>query len=332
MNYIISDIHGQFDMFMKMMDKINFNSNDKLYILGDAMDRGPKSAECMEYIMEHKNIEYLIGNHDLMFLNSCNVFFEYIKEEKCPINCRYIYKISSYEHKFVTYNSICDWLHNGGKDTLLSFEKYGSDFLQKVYNYILNCSTGKKITLNGVNYYLAHSKYIKRKMKKDYLTVNFNKRLNKIDFGIPKDVFYYSDLSDIEYYLSYSPKINEKSTENIRKIIKNISEIHQNVWYRPNWNESKYMRKGVYIFGHTMTKKYVGECKPYFEINGIYSSENEFLQKKPKNNALINIDTGCALISLDVQNMYLEKYAPRMTCMCLDNLTFNYVFPNKKED
>ena len=42
----MSDIHGQFDALMKMLEKIQFSDEDELYILGDVIDRGPKSMEC----------------------------------------------------------------------------------------------------------------------------------------------------------------------------------------------------------------------------------------------------------------------------------------------
>ena len=39
--YAISDIHGCYDMFLEMLDKIQFDeTRDTLYILGDIMDRG----------------------------------------------------------------------------------------------------------------------------------------------------------------------------------------------------------------------------------------------------------------------------------------------------
>lgn len=45
MKYIISDIHGCFDQYQKLLEKINFSSEDKLYVLGDAADRGPESIK-----------------------------------------------------------------------------------------------------------------------------------------------------------------------------------------------------------------------------------------------------------------------------------------------
>ena len=64
--YVMSDIHGQFDSFMKMLDLIVFSDEDELYIVGDVIDRGPKSVECIKWIMEQDNVLTLMGNHELM--------------------------------------------------------------------------------------------------------------------------------------------------------------------------------------------------------------------------------------------------------------------------
>lgn len=64
--YVISDLHGQFDALIKLLDKIEFGYDDELYILGDVIDRGPKSLECVKWIMEQDNILTLLGNHELL--------------------------------------------------------------------------------------------------------------------------------------------------------------------------------------------------------------------------------------------------------------------------
>ena len=43
--YVLSDIHGNFEIFKRMLEKIQFNSHDQLYILGDICDRGPCSLD-----------------------------------------------------------------------------------------------------------------------------------------------------------------------------------------------------------------------------------------------------------------------------------------------
>ena len=39
--YAISDLHGQYKMFLKFLEKVEFSDKDSLYMLGDAIDRGP---------------------------------------------------------------------------------------------------------------------------------------------------------------------------------------------------------------------------------------------------------------------------------------------------
>ena len=43
--FVISDLHGQFVLLQLLLDRIGFNDNDELYILGDIMDRGPNRID-----------------------------------------------------------------------------------------------------------------------------------------------------------------------------------------------------------------------------------------------------------------------------------------------
>ena len=58
--YVISDIHGQYDTFMRMLKQIKFCEEDTLYILGDAIDRGPDGIKILKAIMKMKTGEYII--------------------------------------------------------------------------------------------------------------------------------------------------------------------------------------------------------------------------------------------------------------------------------
>ena len=51
MIYCMSDLHGEKDLFDKMLKQIQFSSLDHLYILGDVIDRGPHGVELLEQIM-----------------------------------------------------------------------------------------------------------------------------------------------------------------------------------------------------------------------------------------------------------------------------------------
>ncbi|MDC4245650.1 fructose-bisphosphatase class III [Clostridium perfringens] len=62
--YVMSDIHGNYTKFLKMLKLINFQNDDELYILGDIFDRGKQPFNILGYILKHKNIHLLQGNHE----------------------------------------------------------------------------------------------------------------------------------------------------------------------------------------------------------------------------------------------------------------------------
>lgn len=68
MKYMISDIHGCYDQYMALLEKIHFSSEDELYVLGDVADRGPDPIKVFQDLLQRKNVTYILGNHDYMFL------------------------------------------------------------------------------------------------------------------------------------------------------------------------------------------------------------------------------------------------------------------------
>ena len=66
--YVISDIHGNYNAYMDMLKKIQFDDDDILYILGDILDRGPNPIQVILDVMKRPNVEMLAGNHCVMAL------------------------------------------------------------------------------------------------------------------------------------------------------------------------------------------------------------------------------------------------------------------------
>lgn len=127
--YVMSDIHGQYDWFIKMLKKINFSKKDNLYILGDIMDRGPKNLEMFNKVKNTPNIHLIMGNHEEMALQY-------------------------YKHKNF-YNRRL-WFKNGGDKTFSQFfENEKSE--TEIIDYLSQLPYQKEIKVNGVNYILTHS-------------------------------------------------------------------------------------------------------------------------------------------------------------------------------
>ena len=121
--FAIGDIHGCFDSLKELVEnKIQLQKNDKLILLGDYIDRGNKSKEVVDFIIELLEKSYdiipLLGNHEVMLLDA------YKNEEH-----------------------IAKWIKNGGTETLKSAEisslsdiesKYLQFFRELRYYYSLD--------------------------------------------------------------------------------------------------------------------------------------------------------------------------------------------------
>ena len=68
MIYILSDIHGQYERYKAILEKIDLQDEDALYVLGDVIDRGPASLQILFDIMERPNAHMFLGNHEHMML------------------------------------------------------------------------------------------------------------------------------------------------------------------------------------------------------------------------------------------------------------------------
>ena len=80
----MSDLHGCYSQYIKMLELINFSDEDRLYILGDIVDRGPKPISIIMDILERKNITVLLGNHEMYareVLKETNSYIDEISEE-----------------------------------------------------------------------------------------------------------------------------------------------------------------------------------------------------------------------------------------------------------
>ena len=65
--YAISDVHGCYAQFMRLLDKVSPAGDDELYVLGDVIDRGPGSVEMLKWCVDAPaNVHVLLGNHEDM--------------------------------------------------------------------------------------------------------------------------------------------------------------------------------------------------------------------------------------------------------------------------
>ena len=102
--FVISDLHGQYDLFLKLLEKINLKREDLLLIMGDICDRGEKSYEiymkCMKMMKLGYNLKFILGNHEDMLLEDL--------ENDYPL--RYETEFSLYRNsKYFNKKSMEEW-------------------------------------------------------------------------------------------------------------------------------------------------------------------------------------------------------------------------------
>jgi serine/threonine protein phosphatase 1 len=65
---VITDIHGCAKTFDKLLNKVGLNETDQLFLLGDYINRGPRSKQVVDQILSLQqdgfNVYALMGNHE----------------------------------------------------------------------------------------------------------------------------------------------------------------------------------------------------------------------------------------------------------------------------
>jgi len=72
--FAVSDIHGCFKTYQALLSQVDLKKDDLLFILGDAVNRGPDSSSILDDILskmaEGYQIVYLRGNHEQAILDT----------------------------------------------------------------------------------------------------------------------------------------------------------------------------------------------------------------------------------------------------------------------
>ncbi len=72
MTYCISDIHGEYDLFMRLLTKIGYSDSDRLIVCGDIVDKGNSSVRLTKTIFSLPNSYCVMGNHGVDHRGSYN--------------------------------------------------------------------------------------------------------------------------------------------------------------------------------------------------------------------------------------------------------------------
>ena len=75
--YFCSDIHGEYALFCRLLDKIGYSSSyDAFYVLGDMIDKGKDPVRLVNLLMSLGGVRAILGNHEHYFLRYCSSCLE----------------------------------------------------------------------------------------------------------------------------------------------------------------------------------------------------------------------------------------------------------------
>ena len=104
--WVIGDVHGYYNTLESLLKILELKRDDVVVLLGDLIDRGPRSAHVVKYVRESENTHTIRGNHEQMMIDGFDEksFFKDLK-----IDSRI-------------------WRNNGGIDTEASYIRlYGGE-------------------------------------------------------------------------------------------------------------------------------------------------------------------------------------------------------------
>ena len=70
MVYVMGDIHGNTRRFNSILQQIQLQPEDTLYVLGDVIDRHGDGVRILRQLMAMPNAKVLLGNHEYMMLQA----------------------------------------------------------------------------------------------------------------------------------------------------------------------------------------------------------------------------------------------------------------------
>ena len=133
----VGDIHGNFDRFANLWEKLNVTDEDLVIFLGDYVDRGAKVAETLMWVMaqsRRKNFIFLRGNHEENLL------------EVFDVNC--------------ADSRRANWAEGDGRDTLAALkilERKNPCAVAEILKFVRSLPVYHRMKIGGQEYIFVHA-------------------------------------------------------------------------------------------------------------------------------------------------------------------------------
>ena len=141
MIYAMSDIHGEHSKYLKMLEKLDLKQSDRLYILGDVIDRAGGGIDTLLDMAGRPDVVPILGNHEHSAVKLMQAFVDHPNETD-RIRSTAAYAL---------------WMANGGDETEDAFLSLDAGDRKKLVEYIGSFKLFEELTAGGKTFHLSHS-------------------------------------------------------------------------------------------------------------------------------------------------------------------------------
>ena len=145
MVYAVSDIHGHLREFESALEKVGFGDGDFLYVLGDAIDRGPDSLGVVKKIRQMENAALLKGNHEALAEEYLRAALKWAEKTGAPLD--------RYSNPRLPW----EWACNGGMLTFAQLYHLPTEEVEDFLGYLEGLPLVGLIKEGEREYVLTHS-------------------------------------------------------------------------------------------------------------------------------------------------------------------------------
>jgi len=134
MTFCVADIHGQWLLFEYLMKKIEFDPRkDRLYVVGDGIDRGPGSGsiQLLQYFRDNPSVHLIRGNHEELMLRTYGIGTNRLELHR--------------------------WIETGGRNTFYALQQLPSSERERLLAFVAASPDQMTVEVNGQRFHLVHA-------------------------------------------------------------------------------------------------------------------------------------------------------------------------------
>lgn len=143
--YVCSDLHGRYDRWIGLIEKIGLRPDDTLYVLGDMIDRGPDGCKILLDMMSRSNVIPILGNHEL----TAAICLPWLLKEISD------HSLNHLDDSRIA--SLQEWMMSGGDSTLKELKQLTKAERESILDYLREMELYAEVEAGGRKFVLSHA-------------------------------------------------------------------------------------------------------------------------------------------------------------------------------